>query len=106
MNKEEILEESRKENKKKDVYEIEIENRGSKYAALAMLILITVYYVFEIFTGKGSNPALYSVIAIFSAVLYGYKAIKTEKRRGLHIFTSILWVAVTVILVLEYFKVV
>lgn len=57
MNKEEILEESRKENKKKDVYEIEIENRGSKYAAVAMLILVNVYYVFEVFTEKGSNPA-------------------------------------------------
>jgi hypothetical protein len=71
-----------------------------------MLILITVYYVFEIVTGKGSNPALYSVIAIFSAVLYGYKAIKVEKRRGLYIFTSVIWTIVTITLILEYFKVV
>lgn len=105
MDKEEILEESRKENKKKDVYEIEVENKGSKYAALAMLILITVYYIFEIVTGKGSNPALYSVIAIFGAIVYGYKAIKIEKNRGLHIFTSVLWAIVTFTLILEYFKV-
>ena len=105
MEKEEILEESRKENKKKDVYEIEVENKGCKIAAMAMLILISVYFIYEIITGKGTNPALYSVIAICEAALYGYKAIKIKKHRGLSILTSVIWSILTIMLVLEYFKV-
>lgn len=105
MEKEEILEESRKENKKKDAYEIEVENNGCKIAALAMLILISVYFIYEIATGKGTNPALYSAIAICEAALYGYKAIKLEKHRGLSILTSVIWSILTIMLVLQYFKV-
>ena len=105
MEKEEILEESRKENKKKDVFEIEVENKGCKFAALAMLILVTVYFVYEILSGKGSNPALYSAITIFSSVSYGYRAIKVKNRRGLYAFTAIIWGVLTITLVLEYFKV-
>lgn len=103
MKKEEILEASKKENKKRDVYELEIESKGCQYAAISMLILTTVFYVFEIFTAKGSNPALYALIAIYCSVSFGYKAIKLERARKLHIFTSVTWALVTLILVIQYF---
>ena len=106
MKKEEILEMSRKENKKRDVYEIEVESRGCKIAVLTMLILITVYYCYEIFAGKGQNYTLYSIIALYCTVLYGYKAIKLEKRRTLHIVCSILWGIVTIMTILNYFGVI
>ena len=35
MEKEEILEASKKENKKKDMYEIQVESKGATYAGLA-----------------------------------------------------------------------
>lgn len=106
MKKEEILEMSRKENKKKDIYEIEIETKGCKIAVLAMLILTSIYYCYEIFTSKGQNYSLYSIIAIYCTVLYGYKAIKLEKRKPLHITCSILWGLVTIITILTYFGVI
>ena len=106
MKKEEILEMSRKENKNKDVYEIEVENKGCKIAALSMLILISIYYCYEIISGQGQNYTLYSLISIYCTILYGYKAIKLEKRRKLHILCSVLWGFVTIMLILEYFKVI
>lgn len=106
MKKEEILEMSRKENKNKDMHEIEVENRGSKIAAIAMLLLATVYYCYEIFTAKGQNITLYSLITIYCSVIYGYKGVKIEKNKMLNISCAIIWSILTVALILEYFKVI
>ena len=104
MKKEEILEASKKENKKRDVYELEVESKGCQYGALSMLILTTVFYCYEIFTAKGSNPALYALIAIYCSVSFGYKAIKIDRAKKLHIFNSVTWALVTIILIIQYFK--
>ena len=106
MKKEEILEKSKKDNKNKDMYAIQVEAKGATFAGISMLILAAIYYAYEIFTGKGSNPALYSIITIYNAVLYGYKAIKIETRRKLSIFTSVIWGLLTIMLILSYFKVI
>ena len=103
MKKEEILEASKKENKKRDAYELEVESKGSQYAALGILLLTTLFYIYEIVTGKGSNPALYALIAIYCSIAYGYKAIKLERARKLHTFTSVIWGILTIMLVIEYF---
>ena len=106
MKKEEILEASKKENKKKDVYEIQIDAKACEYAAVSMLILAFIFFTYEIASGKGSNPAFYSLITLFNTVIYGYKAIKLSKNRKLNIFTSITWGLLTILLFLEYFKVI
>ena len=46
MEKEEILEASKKENKNKDVYEIQVESKGATYAGLSMLILALIFYTY------------------------------------------------------------
>ena len=106
MKKEEILEKSRQENKKRDEYEIRVDNKATTYAALAMLILTSVFFIYEIVTGQGQNYSLYSILAIFNSFLYGYRGIKLEENRKLNIFTSVIWGLLTVALVLEYFKVI
>ena len=103
MKKEEILEASKKENKKMDEYELKVNLKGTSFAAISMLFLALIYYSYEIFTGKGTNPALYSVITIYNAVLFGYKAIKVERNRKLSIFTSVVWGLLTIMLVYSYF---
>lgn len=103
MKREEILEKSRKENKNKDMYEIEIENKAVKLAAIIMIILATIYYCYEIFSGKGENYSYYSLIAVYCAILFGYKAIKLKRRRKLHIFCSLIWSIVTIITIIKYF---
>ena len=106
MKKEEILEASKKENKNKDIYAIEIESKSNQLAGICMLLLASIYFIYEIVTGKGQNPAFYSLIAIYETILYGYKAIKIQQRRKLSACTSIIWGLLTIILVLEYFKVI
>ena len=105
MEKEKILENSRLENKGKDMYAIQVEANACKIAALAMVILAFVYYTFEITTGKGINPAFYSLITLLNCVMFGYKAIKLEERRKLSIFTSVIWGLLTLMLILSYFGV-
>ena len=104
MKKEEILEKSRLENKKKDIYAIEVEKDGCKYAALTMVILAVLYYIYEIFADKGQNYALYSIIAVYCFVFFGYRGIKLEKQRSLYIFTSIIWFLITILTIVQYFR--
>ena len=103
MKKEEILKKAKEENKNKDYASIAISNKGATIAGLVMIILAAIYFAYEIFAGKGTNYALYSLLAIYNAILYGYQAIKSKEKRGLHIFTSVIWGVLTILLVVSYF---
>jgi len=106
MKKEEILEKSRKENKNKDMVTLQESYKGATYAAIAMVILAFVYFTCEIFQGKGTNYALYSLICMYNAVLNGWLAIKTKECRVLRIISAAIWGLLTVMLILEYFNVI
>ena len=103
MKKEEILKKAKEENKNKDYASIEISNKGAYIAGLSMVILAAVYFTYEIITGKGTNYALYSLLAIYNTVLYGYQVIKSKERRTLHIITAVIWGLLTIGLVVSYF---
>ncbi len=103
MRKEEILEKSRKDNKNKDEYEIEMDKRATRIGGLFALILTTVYYCYEIFTGKGTNPALYSIITSFCAGSYIYVGIRVARNRKINLFAGIIWLILTISLVISYF---
>lgn len=106
MEKDKILENSRNENKGKDYYAMEIENKGCKLASIAILLMSLLYYLFEEFTGRGSNPAFYSLIMAFNFVECGYKAIKLEEKRKLYAFISIASGLCTLVLILKYFGII
>ena len=103
MKKEEILKKAKEENKNKDYASIAVSNRGAYIAGLSMVILAAIYFTYEILAGKGTNYALYSLLAIYNTVLYGYQAIKSKEKRGLHIFTSVIWGVLTILLIVSYF---
>ena len=106
MKKEEILEASKKENKNKDLVTLKESYKGATYAAIAMVILAGIYFAYEIFQGKGTNYALYSLICMYNAVLNGWLAIKTKECRVLRIVNFIIWGLLTIMLILGYFKVI
>ncbi len=106
MKKEEILEASRKENKKKDYVTMQESYKGATYAAIAMVTLAFVYFTYEIMSGKGTNYALYSLICIYNTVINGWLAIKIKESRKLRIVSVLIWGTLTVMLILEYFKVI
>lgn len=100
MKKEEILEMSRKENQKRDLVEIEVEKKGIKYASLGVIILATIYFCLEIIVTSKTNNGLYSVIALYCAMLFGYKGLKTKNK--FQIICGIIWTLVTIILIVKY----
>ena len=106
MEKDKILENSRLENKGKDFYALQVEANACKIASIVMVLLAFVYYSYEMFTGKGSNPAFYSLVTIFNAVMFGYRAVKIEEKRGLSIFACVVWGILTVMLMLDYFGII
>ena len=103
MKKEEILKKAQAENKNKDYASIAVSNKAAYLAGLVMIILAAIYFTYEIVMGKGTNYALYSLLAIYNTVLYGYQAIKTSEKRKLHIFTAVIWGVLTIMLAISYF---
>ncbi|MDO4479626.1 MAG: DUF6442 family protein [Erysipelotrichaceae bacterium] len=83
MNKEEILERSRKENKNQDIYEKEIIILGNRYACIAAAVLATIFFVIQIFVGEGIDYGLYAVV--FSLTMAGFwiKYIRMHKKHEL-----------------------
>ena len=98
----------KKEKQRKKDQELfkQVDYKGCEYAAISMIFLTFIYFIYDIFAGKDTNPAFYSIITIFNAVLFGYRAIKVKNSRKLNIITSFIWGLLTIMLILEYFKVI
>lgn len=90
MNKEEILERSRKENKNKDVYINEINTKGGNIAAIVGLILTTIIFISEILLGFGMNYGLYGIVFSVTGTSNLYKALKLNTNKIFPIFTLIM----------------
>ena len=105
MKKKKEIEVANEEQNKKDAYEVETELKGASLSAICMVLLAFIYYIYEMIKGEGSNPAFFSLITIYNAVLYGYKAYKSQKYRGLNIATSVIWGVMTLVLILSYLNV-
>lgn len=93
MNKEEILEKSRKENKGQDKYEEEIIGNGHSVGIILASILATIFYVIQIMLGEGSNLSLYAIIGAFLSGIFITKAIKLKRKH--EIITAIIYVVLT-----------
>ena len=55
MEKEEILEKSRKENKNRDIFEKEVLKEGGNIGGIAAGILATLFFILQIAAGGGIN---------------------------------------------------
>ena len=102
MKKEEILEKARKENKNKDYALIEAENKASKIAGIAILILSSVYFISGIVITGETNYGWYSILAVYCAILFGLRGIKAHKKTD--IFLSIIWAISSILMIYYYFK--
>ncbi len=83
MNKEEILEKSRKENNNKDIYEQEILKQGNVVANSVMMIIATVFFVVNIFTGGGINYGIYAIVFSSFMATFWVKWFKIRKKHEL-----------------------
>ncbi|MFF2890141.1 DUF6442 family protein [Paenibacillus sp. NPDC057967] len=96
INKDEILSKSRKENKNKDLYQIEVQIKAGNIGSLAATILATFLFVTQSVIGDGFDFGLYAIIFSVSAAGFIYKAIRMKRRRD--IAFSIIYTLATLIL--------
>lgn len=80
MNKNEILEKSRNENKNADPYEMEINAKAGSYGVIAALILCFILFLIQIFAGHGLNYGLWAICSILNAAASCYKAAKLKTK--------------------------
>ena len=90
MNKEEILEKSRMENKNQDIFEKEVMKEGGNIGAIVAMILATIFFVIQIFVGGGMNYGLYAVVFSIFASGFVVKAIRLKRKH--EIFVAFMYV--------------
>lgn len=90
MNKEEILQASRNENKNKDIFELEVISKGQRIGGLAALCVAFVLMIIErVILENGTNYGYYCIVMTAGAGLWIYKAIKLKKTH--EIILAVLW---------------
>ena len=80
MNKDEILAKSRSENKNKDVYEQEVLKQASRSAVVVQMALATLFFVTQIFTGRGVNWGLWALVFSANMTINWVKYIKLHRK--------------------------
>ena len=83
MNREEILEKSRKENKNQDVYEQEVLKQSNEVAAFVMVLLAAVFWLIQIFTDGGINYGLWALVFAQNMTTFWVKYVKLRRRHEL-----------------------
>lgn len=83
MNKEEILEKSRAENKNKDVYEQEILKQASTNAIIVTMILATIFFSVQIFVGEGTNWGIWALVFSTNMTIFWTKYIRLRRKHEL-----------------------
>ena len=99
MNKEEILELSKKSNKDKDPYTMEVKTKASSMAATAMILVGCFFTLFD----PSDNPVVFMMISIYLAIysMYYSSKINDEWKWTLRIFACITTIAFIITLLLH-----
>ena len=88
MNKEEILEKSRQENKNRDVAEISQTKDASNFAVIFSLVFYLIYSTLSMIAHKPLNNGIAAMETCVMFAIYLHKSIKTRKSG--HILCAVL----------------
>lgn len=89
MDKEKILEMSRKENKNKDIAELEAEKNASANAITIGSIFAGILWFWQILTKNGSNDSIPAIIMVMCTVMYFSKYFNLKKKK--YLFYAVCW---------------
>ncbi|MDQ0168309.1 hypothetical protein J2S11_004271 [Bacillus horti] len=78
---------SRKENKDRDLYEIEVQLHAGSIGSTTGIILATLLFVTQILIGEGFDFGLYAVIISISAAGFIFKAFRMRRKRDIVLAT-------------------
>lgn len=87
INRDEILSKSRKENKDKDLFKIEVQVQAGNIGSLTAVVLATVFFVTQVLTDEGFDFGLYAIIVSISAAGFIFKAIRMKYKRDIILAT-------------------
>ncbi|REK74467.1 DUF6442 family protein [Paenibacillus paeoniae] len=96
INRDEILAKSRKENKDKDLFKIEVQINAGNVGSIAATILATILFVTQSLLGGGMDFGLYAIIFSIPAAGFIVKAIRMKRKRDWVL--SIIYTLATLIL--------
>lgn len=105
MNREEILEKSRKENKNQDVYEQEVLKQSQAWSAFVMVVLALVFWLAQIYSGGGINYGFWALVFASNMTTFWVKYIKLRHRHEL-VFAIMYTAAVLLMSVCHIYKLV
>ena len=83
MNKEEVLEKSRAENKNRDIYEQEVLKLASASAVIVMIALAIIFFAAQIFVGGGANWSIWAMVSSANMTTSWVKFIKLRRKHEL-----------------------
>ncbi|KOY17900.1 hypothetical protein AMS66_02830 [Paenibacillus xylanivorans] len=87
---------SRKENKNKDLFKMEVQINAGNVGSITAIIIATIFFVTQSLIGDGMDFGLYAIIFSISAAGFIVKAIRMKLRRD--IMLSIIYTLATLIL--------
>jgi len=83
MNKEELLEKSRKQNKNVDLFEQQVIAKGGNMGYSIGILVATMLFAIEMFCNKTQNYSVMAVWTSMEATMFIYKYIKLKKSHEL-----------------------
>lgn len=90
MNKEEILQASRKENQNKDIYELEVINKAQRVGGLiAISVAFALLLIERAILDSATNYGYLLIILSAGMGLWLYQAVKLKRKHA--IFFAVLW---------------
>lgn len=102
MEKDEILEASRKENQYKDIYELEIDNKADHIGATVGLMVTVFLWIITIDYYKEVAHGFYLIFTSTCAAKYLYRFIKLKKKSQFLLF--ILFVITSLLSFIQFSK--
>ena len=100
MNKNEILEKSRKENSKQDEYTQDVNKKSSVVGVISVAAVCFTLMMTEIFFEKGNGKGYLIILTSANLTIWLYKGIKLKDRH--YIIISMIWLIAVVFSVVNY----
>jgi len=99
MNKDDILEMSRKENKGQDLFVAKVNENAATISSIVATLFATVLFIVQCLVKGEYNLALYAVMLVIGAATFTSKAVFLKRKRDivLAILFSIATLAVTAV---------
>ena len=106
VDKEKILEMSRKENKNKDIAELDVEKKANNIAVIVGSIFALILILWQAVTKNGVNYGIAAIVEIMCAVssCYKYLCLKRKKHLLLAIYFILISIIFTSAAIISFYK--